>query len=256
MVLDSTKNDLTGKVAIVTGAGQGMGSSIAHSLAERGAAIVVNDINENTADSTAADIRTYNTKVISYVANVIENLEVEEMVQSAASKFGKVDILVNNAGVLRPTPLLDISEEEWDYVVEGNLKSTFLCSKAVLPLMQANGWGRVINISSSAGKNVSTIGGAHYTAGKAAVLGLTRHMAKEVAEYGITVNAVCPGLIETEMVRSTISEERTKQYADMFPAKRLGLPQEVADLVTFLASDQASYITGASIDINGGDLMI
>ena len=172
MVLDSNNNDLTGKVAIVTGAGQGMGSSIAHSLAERGAAIVVNDINENTADSTAADIRTYNTKVISYVANVIENLEVEEMIQSAASKFGQVDILVNNAGVLRPTPLLDISEEEWDYVVDGNLKSTFLCSKAVLPLMQANGWGRVINISSSAGKNVSTIGGAHYTAGKAAVLGV------------------------------------------------------------------------------------
>ena len=256
MVIDSKKNDLTGKVAIVTGAGQGMGSSIAHSLAERGAAIVVNDINENTADSTAADIRTYNTKVISHVANVIENLEVEEMIQSAASKFGQVDILVNNAGVLRPTPLLDISEEEWDYVVDGNLKSTFLCSKAVLPLMQANGWGRVINISSSAGKNVSTIGGAHYTAGKAAVLGLTRHMAKEVAEYGITVNAVCPGLIETEMDRSAISEERTKQYADMFPAKRLGLPQEVADLVTFLASEHASYITGASIDINGGDLMI
>ena len=141
-------------------------------------------------------------------------------------------------------------------MVEGNLKSTFLCSKAVLPSMQQNRWGRIINISSSAGKNVSTIGGAHYTAGKAAVLGLTRHAAKEVAEYGITVNAVCPGLIETEMVRSTISDERKHEYADMFPVKRLGQPSEVADLVSFLASDQASYITGASIDINGGDLMI
>ena len=256
MGLDYSKNDLSGKVALVTGAGQGMGSAIAHALAKTGASVVVNDINESTADSTAADLRTFNSEVISHVANVVKSEEVDVMLERVISKFGQVDILVNNAGVLRPTALVEISEEEWDYVVEGNLKSTFLCSKAVLPLMRENGWGRVINISSSAGKSVSTIGGAHYTAGKAAVLGLSRHMAKEVAEYGITVNAVCPGLIETEMVRSTISRERTDQYAEMFPAKRLGLPNEVADLVTFLASDQASYITGASIDINGGDLTI
>ncbi len=247
---------LEGKVAIVTGAGQGMGSAIAHSLAQQGASVVVNDMNETTAEATVSDIKSYNPKVISYVGNVTDICDVQQMIEHTESHFGHIDVLVNNAGVLRPTPLLQISEEEWDYVVEGNLKSTFLCSKAVLPSMQQNRLGRIINISSSAGKNVSTIGGAHYTAGKAAVLGLTRHAAKEVAEYGITVNAVCPGLIETEMVRSTISDERKHEYADMFPVKRLGQPSEVADLVSFLASDQASYITGASIDINGGDLMI
>ena len=164
MGLDYSKNDLSGKVALVTGAGQGMGSAIAHALAKTGASVVVNDINESTADSTAADLRTFNSEVISHVANVVKSEEVDVMLERVISKFGQVDILVNNAGVLRPTALVEISEEEWDYVVEGNLKSTFLCSKAVLPLMQERGWGRVINISSSAGKSVSTIGGAHYTA--------------------------------------------------------------------------------------------
>ena len=116
--------------------------------------------------------------------------------------------------------------------------------------------GRIVNFSSTAGKNVSTVGGAHYTAAKAGILGFTRHLAKEVAGYGITVNAVCPGLIDTEMVRSTISVERVRAYADSFPIQRLGEPFEVAELVAFLASDRAAYITGASLDINGGDLMI
>ncbi len=121
--------------------------------------------------------------------------------------------------------------------------------------MRAAGWGRIVNFSSTAGKNISTVGGAHYTAAKAGILGFTRRLAKESAEYGITVNSVCPGLIDTEMVRSTIDPERAKAYADSFPISRLGEPFEVAELVAFLASDRASYITGASLDINGGDLM-
>ena len=158
------------KVAIVTGAGQGMGSAIAHSLAQQGASVVVNDINETTAKATVSDIKSYNSAVISYVGNVTDIHDVEQMIKHTENNFGHTDVLVNNAGVLRPTPLLQISEEEWDYVVEGNLKSTFLCSKAVLPSMQQNRWGRIINISSSAGKNVSTIGGAHYTAGKLSLI--------------------------------------------------------------------------------------
>ena len=122
--------------------------------------------------------------------------------------------------------------------------------------MRAAGWGRIVNFSSTAGKNVSTVGGAHYTAAKAGVLGFTRHLAKEAAPCGITVNAVCPGLIDTEMVRATISDEQTSAYAASFPIARLGAPEEVAELVAFLASDRAAYITGASLDINGGDLMI
>jgi NAD(P)-dependent dehydrogenase (short-subunit alcohol dehydrogenase family) len=129
-------------------------------------------------------------------------------------------------------------------------------SQAVLPVMQEQQWGRIVNISSSAGRSVSTVGGAHYTAAKAGVLGFSRHLAKEVASYGITVNAICPGLFDTEMVRATIDEARADAYARSFPIQRLGLPEEVAELVAFLASDRAAYITGASLDINGGDLMI
>ena len=158
--------------------------------------------------------------------------------------------------MLRPTPVIDIEEDEWDFVVGVNLKGTYLCSRAVLPTMRSQGWGRIVNFSSTAGKNVSTVGGAHYTAAKAGILGFTRHLAKEEAGYGITVNSVCPGLIDTEMVRDTISDDRADAYAASFPIQRLGLPEEVAELVAFLASDRASYITGASLDINGGDLMI
>ena len=178
------------------------------------------------------------------------------MVENSVSEYGSVDILVNNAGVLRPTPIVDITLAEWEFVIKGNLTSTFLCTKKVIPAMKKNNWGRIINFSSTAGKNISTVGGAHYTAAKAAILGLTRHTAKEVARFGITVNALCPGLINTEMVRATISDESVDQYANSFPIQRLGEPEEVAELVMFLASEKASYITGASLDINGGDLMI
>jgi NAD(P)-dependent dehydrogenase (short-subunit alcohol dehydrogenase family) len=178
------------------------------------------------------------------------------MVEQAVARFGGVQILINNAGVLRPTRVAEIAEAEWDWVIGVNLKGTFLCSQAVLPAMKAAGWGRIANFSSTAGKNVSTVGGAHYTAAKAGILGFTRHLAKEVAADGITVNAVCPGLIDTEMVRATIDEARTAAYARSFPIARLGRPEEVAELVAFLASERAAYITGASLDINGGDLMI
>ncbi|MGE3798517.1 MAG: SDR family oxidoreductase, partial [Thermomicrobiales bacterium] len=181
---------------------------------------------------------------------------VHAMIEEIVERFGGLHILVNNAGVLRPTKVIEIPEEEWDWVVDVNLKGTFLVSQAVLPVMRQQEWGRVVNISSSAGRSVSTVGGAHYTAAKAGVLGFSRHLAREEAGHGITVNAVCPGLFDTEMVRHTIDDARTEAYAQSFPIQRLGLPEEVAELVAFLASDRAAYITGASLDINGGDLMI
>jgi NAD(P)-dependent dehydrogenase (short-subunit alcohol dehydrogenase family) len=172
------------------------------------------------------------------------------------SQLGRLDIVVNNAGILRPTRFELIDETEWELIITGNLTSTYLCCRAAIPELRRSGGGSIVNISSSAGKSVSTIGGAHYTAAKAGVLGLTRHLARELAADHIRVNAVCPGLIDTEMVRSTIEPDRIAAYASTFPARRLGTPQEVADLVVYLASSRSSYITGASVDVNGGDLTI
>lgn len=248
--------DLDGRTAIVTGAGQGMGTAIAFALARRGANVVVNDVDAGRADRVAAELASTGASAVSVPGNVIDAGDVRRMVQQAIERFGGVHILVNNAGVLRPTRVAEISEAEWDLVVDVNLKGTFLCSQAVLGPMQEAGWGRIVNLSSTAGKNISTVGGAHYTAAKAGILGFTRHLAKEVAADGITVNAVCPGLIDTEMVRATIDDERVDAYARSFPIPRLGQPEEVAELIAFLASDRAAYITGASLDINGGDLMI
>jgi len=252
----SDPDELAGRVAIVTGAGQGMGRAVVERLSTAGARIVANDVRPDAANGVAAGVRDTGGQAVAAPGDVTSARDVAAMAKTALEAFGAVHILVNNAGVLRPTAVIDIEEDEWDMVVGVNLKGTYLCSRAVLPAMREAGWGRIVNLSSTAGKNVSTVGGAHYTAAKAGILGFTRHLAKEEAGFGITVNAVCPGLIDTEMVRNTIDAARAKAYAAGFPISRLGRPEEVAELVAFLASDRAAYITGASLDINGGDLMI
>jgi len=177
-------------------------------------------------------------------------------VRRTVDRFGRVDVMVNNAAFARSTRFPNLSAQEFRDALEVNLVAPFLFIKAVLPTMRAQRYGRIINISSSAGRMVSTLGGAHYTASKAGLLGLTRAAAKELGPFGITVNAVCPGMIDTELTRENANDELLQRLAASYPIPRIGTAREVADLICFAASEAAGYITGASFDINGGDLMM
>ena len=253
--MGQSEGKLHNQVAIVTGAAQGMGAVIASRLAAEGAKVLLTDINAEKVAPVAKSIDAAGERALAMRTDVTKEDEVAKMVEMAIEHYGTVSILVNNAGILYPTRIDNVTKAEWDEVLDVNLNGSFLCSKAVLPIMSANRFGRIVNMSSSAGRSVSTLGGVHYTAAKAGVLGLTRGMAKEVAPFGITVNAVCPGLIDTEMARENCSPEQLRAYEESFPIPRLGTPDEVAQLIIFLATD-AAYITGAAIDINGGDLMM
>jgi 3-oxoacyl-[acyl-carrier protein] reductase len=243
-------------VAIVTGAAQGIGFACAQRFAGEGVSVAVVDRDLQAAQNAVQALPRSELGHLALAGDVTSPDEVRSSVAATVEALGSTAILVNCAGILFPTRFLDISLEEWNEVIAVSMTGTFLFSKACLPGMIESRFGRIINFSSTAGKSVSTLGGAHYTAAKAGVLGLTRALAKEASEYGVTVNAVCPGLIDTEMVRSQCSEDELDRYARSFPAGRLGTPQEIADLVFFLASPEAAYITGASIDINGGDLLV
>jgi 3-oxoacyl-[acyl-carrier protein] reductase len=254
--MDKIRNELEGRVALITGASRGIGKAIAACLAKAGAKTVIADINLSSANKMRGKKGARHGNSITCAVDVTDGNSVNSMVQTTLDRFGRVDILVNNAGIMFRTRFLNISREEWEKTLQVNLTGPFLCTQAVIPAMKTHRYGRIVNVSSSAGRSVSTLGGAHYTASKAGLLGLTRATAKEVAPLGITVNAVCPGLIDTQMARLTTTEAELTAFINSFPIRRLGLPREIGDLVVFLCSEKAAYITGTSIDINGGDLMI
>ena len=245
--------DFTGRVAIVTGAARGLGRAAAARLHELGAAVAVNVRDRERAQSVAESI---GERAFAVPGDIAAPGVPEEIVRLTRERFGRVDILVNNAAFARSTRFPELSAEEFREALEVNLTAPFLLTKAVLPIMKAQRYGRIVNISSSAGRTVSTLGGAHYTASKAGLLGLTRAAAKELGQFGITVNAVCPGMIDTELTHENATPELLARLASGYPVPRLGTALEVADLICFVASEAAGYITGASFDINGGDLMM
>jgi NAD(P)-dependent dehydrogenase (short-subunit alcohol dehydrogenase family) len=245
-----------GRVAIVTGAGQGIGRAIAERFAADGAAVAVADRNAETAGEVVRAIEAAGGRAIAVPTDVTNPVDADRLSTLTIATFGRIDALVNNAGILRPTRAAEITPEEWHLVVDANLTGAFLCARAAYPALRDGGHGRIVNLASMAGRATSTLGGAHYTTAKAGVLGLTRHLAREWARDGITVNAISPGIVDTPMVRASTDATRMAQVLASIPLGRLAEPAEIASLVCFLASDEAAYITGANVDIHGGELII
>ncbi|NIB38476.1 SDR family oxidoreductase [Pseudomaricurvus alkylphenolicus] len=250
----------TDKVAIVTGGARGLGKATALLLAQQGAAVVICDVRRELADNAVDEIIDKGGRALSYAADISNANDVEDLVASTVDYFGTVDILVNNAGIMRTTsPAESIPAEEWSGMFDVNVTGVFQCMKAVLPIFKERRSGKIVNVSSSAGRSMSTFNGAHYTACKAAVLGLTRHIANEAAPYNVNVNAVAPGSFATEGGLELVAgapPEALEAEAKKIPMRRFGKPEDHANLVAFLCSEESSYITGATVDINGGDLMM
>lgn len=242
---------INGKVAIVTGSARGLGAATARRLAEEGVKVVITDILKDQAEATAAALRADGLQAHCIVADITKGAEVQRLVDETVAHFGGIHILVNNAGFPRDKYLVKMSEEDWDLVMEVMLKGAFLATKAVMPKLIEQGWGRVINISSRAHFGNPTQ--ANYSAAKAGLIGMAKALAIEQGRYGITVNCVAPGFMETEMVQALSTYETIKDRAvAMQPIKRVGKPQDIADAVTFLASDRASFITGEVLHVTGG----
>jgi len=243
---------LKGRVAFVTGAAQGIGRSIAEALAKEGADIIVSDINIELAKITANEIGALGVKSVAVKTNVADSNDVAASVEHAVKEFGKIDILVNNAGITKDNLVIRMKDEDWDAVLSVNLRSMFLCTKAIAPLMMKNRWGRIVNIASIVGE-MGNFGQANYSAAKAGAIGLTKTVARELASRGVTCNAIAPGFIDTAMTQK-LSDDVKKRLSEQIPLTRLGTPEDIAKAVVFLCAD-ADYITGQVINVNGGMYM-
>jgi NAD(P)-dependent dehydrogenase (short-subunit alcohol dehydrogenase family) len=249
---------LTDKVAIVTGAAAGIGRAIALAFAREGAHVVLADVEGERVKQVEQELQQQSPRSWSVQANVTERSQVEAMVEKAVGTFGRVDILVNNAGGGGGVNGLMVSDEDWDRIITLNLKSQFLCCRAVVPQMERQGYGRIVNISSNAGKyrsNVGTVGGIAYAAAKGGILQFTRSTAYAFGRSGITINAIAPGSVLTDAGHreyASLAPERRDRVIKETPLNRFAQPDEIAQIAVFLASDDASYVTGATILASGG----
>jgi len=246
--------DLVDKVAIITGAGRGIGKAIAIALAREGASVIINDVDIQTAEKVTKEIKSLGWKALAIQVDVSDSKEVNQMVQSVIKKFKRVDILVNNAAIIKRGLIEDLKEEDWDRVIDVNLKGAFNCMKAVAGIMKKQRYGKIVNISSIAGKVGDLASAPCYGASKAGMICLAKSLARELAPYNINVNVVAPHAIKTDMSKEWSEEKRRSIIADI-PLGRMGEPEDIAEAVVFLVSDKAKFITGEVLDVNGGCLM-
>lgn len=249
------------KVAIITGSSNGIGKEIALEFARSGSKVIVNGRNKEAINKTVDEIKSFGGQAIGIEADLKKREEVEALINGALNEYGRVDIIVNNAGDTSGSRnTLEINDEEWDRIIDGNLKSIFLTTQTILPFFQKQKYGKIINISSQAGRALSILAGPHYASAKAGVIAFTKHIAKEFAEDGIYANVIAPGIINSgerfDSKWREYPEEYTESVLSDIALKRLGKNSEISKVAVFLASDDSSYITGASIDVNGGRWML
>jgi len=252
--------NLKGRIALVTGASRGIGACTGEFFASRGARVAVSARTVSDLENLVDRIAGNGGEALAIPCDVTDQTQVEKMVQTVVQKWGRLDILVNNAGMGTPImPVEEIPPQDWDHTLALNLKSAFLCVRAAAPVMKNQKYGRIVNVSSFAGRNYGRLSGPHYGAAKAGLQGFTKHMAVELGPFGICTNAVAPSIVLTERVKkrweARTEEDRTNVLAGI-PLRRLAQPEEIATVIAFLASDDASYVNGVCIDINGGSYMV
>jgi len=247
--------ELKGKTAIVTGGGRGIGEGIARVLAREGASVVVMDRNGGDAETVAKSIREAGGSAMAVVADVTDLASLESMVRTTEQKFGGLDILVNNAGIWKGSPVDEMTDAEWEETMAINMTGTFFCTRAAVPFMKNARWGRIINISSTAGQRGEAFH-SHYAASKGAMISFTKSLAVELAPHGITVNCVAPGWVATDMSQESLLGPEREAILATIPLGRVARPEEIAGAVAFLASDLASFVTGEILNVNGGAVLV